>query len=84
MEPIIYKGTSYQGNALTVDQAEQIFDSNKGNGRGLNRALVAASFSLPENSVGTLDWALYAKLIDAALDLNGLRPKGESTAATEA
>ena len=80
MNPIVYGGNTYAPKPLTVDAAEAMFEENKGNGRGLNRAVVAGTFAIDPESVGALDFALYQQLLDAALDVHGLRPKGEVTA----
>ena len=84
MDPIVYGGNTYTPTPLTVDAAEAMFEENKGNGRGLNRAVVAGTFSLDPEAIGALDFALYQQLLDAALDVNGLRPKGEVTATVNA
>jgi len=81
VDPITYNGTSYQPHPLTVDQAETAFEQFKGEGRKLNRAIVAGSFSLTDEQVSALEWPLYQQLVEAALDVNEMRPKGEATAA---
>jgi hypothetical protein len=74
-------GRPYSGNPITVDHADGVFtDANRAAPAKLNRALVAATFGLTNDEVGSLPWAAYKIMLDHTLDLNGLRPQGEAPA----
>jgi len=72
-------GMTYVGKPLTVDQAETIF-APEADPKKRNRAIIAAVFSIPEDDVAKLPWPAYTQMVDDALELCGLKSKGEVTA----
>ena len=73
---------AFTGKPITVEQGDEIF-ALKDDPMKLNRALVAATFGLSDET--TRPPPLGSLSIDAgdALGVNGLKPKGETQAAID-
>ena len=75
-------GQTFAGKPITVEDGDVIF-SLRDDPMKLNKALVAATFDLTDEQVNALPWAAYQSMLGDALEVNGLKPKGETQAATE-
>ena len=73
---------TFTGKPITVEQGDEIF-ALKDDPMKLNRALVAATFGLSDEQLAGLPWAAYQSMLGDALEVNGLKPKGETQAAID-
>ena len=82
---LVIDGTTYTVSPITVDQAEVVFDSDnpevaKPDMRVMIKKLVSASAGIELEKIGSMPFHVYTQLRDTALEINGLKPKGEAEA----